>query len=164
MIMDTPYAIVGSDNKALNFITWNGVNEFDYGQADGNYLVSLDGIESYGFGWLYDAAANAFVAPIPPEPEPVVPEHITRRQCAMQLFTLNMITSEEAISMTQTGTPPASVMAYIDTLEEPQRTMAIMDFAATNYYRDNPLLAALMTANGMTDAQVDKFFIAASAL
>lgn len=66
--MDTPYAIVGPDNKALNFITWNGVNEFDYGQAEGNYLVSLEGIQRYGFGWLYDAASNTFI-----NPEPVLP-------------------------------------------------------------------------------------------
>ena len=67
--MDKPYAIVGPDNTAINFITWNGINEFDYGQADGNYLVSLEGIDSYGFGWLYDAETNTFINPNPPQPE-----------------------------------------------------------------------------------------------
>lgn len=65
--MDKPYAIVGPDNKAINFITWNGVNEFDYGQADGNYLVPLEGIEHYGFGWTYDAQTNTFIEPTPEE-------------------------------------------------------------------------------------------------
>lgn len=65
--MDKPYAIVGPDNKAINFITWNGVDEFDYGQVDGNYLVLLEGIECYGFGWTYDAQTNTFIEPIPEE-------------------------------------------------------------------------------------------------
>lgn len=93
-----------------------------------------------------------------------VPASITRRQCAMQLFSLQMITGEEAIAMTQTGAPPASVMAYINTLTEPQQTMAVMDFAATNYFRDNALLLALMEANNMSSDDVDNFFIAAAVL
>lgn len=91
-----------------------------------------------------------------------VPESITRRQCAMQMFAGGMITDAEGIAMTQSGVPPAAVQAYLDTLPEPQRTMATMDFAATNYFRNNPLLAALMTLNNMTENDVDQFFIAAS--
>lgn len=93
-----------------------------------------------------------------------VPASITRRQCAMQLFNLQRITGEEAVAMTQTGVPPASVMTYINTLAEPQRTMAIMDFAATEYFRDNALLLALMEANNMSSDDIDDFFIAAAAL
>lgn len=62
MVMeDKPYAIVSAANLALNFITWNGVNEFDYGQADGNYLVPLEGVERYGFGWYWDG--TTFIEP-----------------------------------------------------------------------------------------------------
>lgn len=61
------YAIVGPDNKAINFILWNGVDSFDYGQARGNYLVPLAGIQNYGFGWSYDQANNQFVDPSPSE-------------------------------------------------------------------------------------------------
>lgn len=64
------YAIVGPDNKAINFISWDGVTDFDYGQADGNYLVSLDGIQSYGFGWVWDG--QKFTDPNPPV-EPTTP-------------------------------------------------------------------------------------------
>lgn len=99
---------------------------------------------------------------VPPPPD--VPESITRRQCSMQLLNIQMITSDEAIAMAQTGTPPSSVMPYINALEEPQRTMAIIDFAAENYFRNNPLLISLMEASGMTPQQVDEFFIAASQL
>lgn len=66
--MNNRYAIAGSDNKAINFITWDGITPFDYGQSDGNYLVSLSGVESYGFGWIYDPATNTFTDPAPPEP------------------------------------------------------------------------------------------------
>lgn len=98
------------------------------------------------------------------EPVSTVPESITRRQCAMMMFSLQMISGAEAIAMTQSGIPPAAVQAYLDTLPEPQRTMATMDFAAMNYFRENPLLLALMAANNMTEQQVDEFFIAAAAL
>jgi hypothetical protein len=98
--------------------------------------------------------------PLPPE----VPAQITRRQCAMMMLSQNMITGQEAISMTQSGIPPANVQAYFDAMPEPQRTMAIIDFAAINYFRDNPLLADLMIANGMTEQQVDQFFIDAASL
>lgn len=60
------YAIVGPDNKAINFVLWDGVTYFDYGQAEGNYMVSLTGIERYGFGWEYDSETNTFIEPTPP--------------------------------------------------------------------------------------------------
>lgn len=63
--MDKRYAIVGPDDRALNFITWNGESQFDYGQQNSNYIVSLDGIERYGYGWLYDTATNTFIEPEP---------------------------------------------------------------------------------------------------
>ncbi len=93
-----------------------------------------------------------------------VPASITRRQCSLMLFSLQMITSAEAIAMTQTGTPPAAIQTYLDTLPEPQRTMATVDFAAVEYLRDNPLLAAMAQINGMTESQLDGFFIEAAKL
>lgn len=63
MIMSKPYAIVGPDNRAINFITWNGISYFDYGQSIGNYLVPLEGIDSYGFGWIWNG--TEFINPDP---------------------------------------------------------------------------------------------------
>jgi hypothetical protein len=102
-----------------------------------------------------EAEADAMI------PGPTIPESITRRQCAVMMLSQNMITGQEAILMTQSGIPPANVQTYFDAMSEPQRTMAIIDFAAINYFRDNPLLAELMAANGMTEQQVDQFFIEA---
>lgn len=99
-----------------------------------------------------------------PPPEPEIPYSITRRQCALQLLSIGTITGPEAVSMTKDGTPPPSVQAYINNLPEDQRYLAEIDFAATFYLRDNPLLLALMAANNMDSEQVDAFFIAADKL
>lgn len=95
---------------------------------------------------------------------PPVPPVITRRQCARQLFAMGLITGDEAVSMTQTGTPPAMVQQYIDTLPTNDRYLALMDFAADSYYRDNALLAQLATINNMSSDDLDQFFRAAFAL
>lgn len=95
------------------------------------------------------------------EPLPNVPESITRRQCALQLLSLNMITAEEALAMTKSGDVPAAIMAiFTANLSPDQVVMAQIDFAAANYYRDNSLL----TMMGMTPEQVDQFFISAAKL
>lgn len=150
------YAIIDSENKAKNFILWNGISE--YSIPDGYSLILIPKNIPYGYNWVWDG--TTFIEP--PLPTPIPPESITRRQCAMQMFVTEMITSNEAIAMTQSGIPPTSVQIYIDTLPEPDRTMAIMDFAATNYFRNNPLIDALMLTNGMTNEEVDQFFIEAS--
>lgn len=91
-----------------------------------------------------------------------VPQEITRSQCAMQLFTLGMISGEEAIAMTQTGVPPAAVQSYLNTLPATDKVKATIGFAAASYHRDNPVLLALMEANDLDSDQIDDFFIAAS--
>jgi hypothetical protein len=93
-----------------------------------------------------------------------VPSSITRRQCALQLRAAGMITVEEAKAMTKNGTPPVSIQAYFDQMTTEQKDLAEIDFAAVNYYRNNPLITALMTANGLTTQDIDNFFIAAAQL
>jgi hypothetical protein len=97
---------------------------------------------------------------IPPE----VPESITRRQCALELHKRGMISAAEALAMTKDGTPPAAVMEVFNALPEESRVMALIDFAATAYYRANQLIPEFMTAKGMSAADVDQFFIAAAKL
>ncbi len=62
------YAIIGPDNKAINFINWDGETPYDYGASLGNYAVSLENIEKYGFGWEWNG--SFFVDPTPPAPVP----------------------------------------------------------------------------------------------
>lgn len=100
------------------------------------------------------------------EPPPVVPAIITRRQCALQLLDMQYITPAEALAMTKAADLPAAIAAIFDqavangTMTEVQRTLAEIDFAAANYYRTNSLLGMM----GLSEQQIDQFFIAASNL
>lgn len=147
------------DNLVVNLIVADANVD---AAPEGHTLINVD--ESVNIGATYDPLSDSFANPEPPTPQIVVPYCITRRQCAMQLFSLQMISSDDAIAMTQTGTPPAAIQVFIDQMNEPDRTMAMLDFAAMEYQRNSVLLASLMTANGMTDQQIDQFFIAAAAL
>lgn len=102
-------------------------------------------------------AANAAKPPKPPK-------SITRRQCALQLLSMGMISMAEAKAMTKDGTMPAAITAHLDgavtqgSMTAEQRDLAEIDFAAGNYYRNNPLLALF----GLTSQELDDFFIAAA--
>lgn len=100
----------------------------------------------------------------PPLEPPAVPESITRRQCALQLLASGLITTDEAVAMTKDGTPPQAILAYINEMPAESRPYALIDFAATSYYRNNPLISQILLANGATEQQGDEFFIAASQL
>jgi hypothetical protein len=95
---------------------------------------------------------------------PPVPESVTRRQAALELYALQYITLQEALYMVKTAGVPLAIAAIFDTLVSDgswtveQRTLAEIDFAADNYYRDNSLLALM----GLTSGQIDQFFISAS--
>lgn len=67
MVMEDRYAIVDANNAALNFIRWDGVSYFDYGQDKGNYLVKIEDGVLYGFGWIWDG--SSFIDPNPEPPE-----------------------------------------------------------------------------------------------
>lgn len=100
----------------------------------------------------------AYVAPPPP-----VPQTITRRQCARELYTLKMISGPEMVAMTATGAPPAIIEKVFSKMPEADQWLARADFAADTYERTNPLLVGIMTASGSTPADIDDFFIEASA-
>lgn len=90
--------------------------------------------------------------------QPDVPKSITRRQCALQLLSMQAITPAEALAMTKSGDVPAAVSAVFSQMPEQDRILAEIDFAADNYYRNNTLLNLM----GLTSNQVNEFFIAAS--
>jgi hypothetical protein len=94
------------------------------------------------------------------------PSSITRRQCALQLLAANMITAQEALDMTKTAAVPTAIAAVFDAQvtngawTPEQRILAEIDFAADNYYRSNSLLGI----TGLTDEEIDQFFIEAAKL
>lgn len=94
----------------------------------------------------------------------VVPASISRRQCATQLRNDGMITQNEALAMASMATVPAAIMSYFDTMDPADKDNALLAFTATEYLRSNPLLNAIMTANGLTTEQIDQFFISAGSL
>ena len=87
-----------------------------------------------------------------------VPVSITRRQCALQLISLGVITPTEALNMVKTATVPAAIAAIFAGMQEDQRILAEIDFAADNYYRNNNLLGLM----GLSSQEIDQFFIAAA--
>lgn len=63
------YAIINSNNIAINFIAWDGVSPYDPGA--GNSIVPIyEGVQ-YGPGWIYDPVTETFTNPNPPPPEGV---------------------------------------------------------------------------------------------
>lgn len=127
----------------------------------GTILVNIDDVRAAPIGSKYDGVS--FEHPEAPSEEVYVPESITRRQCALQLLFMGLITSAEALAMTKTGEPPDTVKKYISSLPQEIQYLIEIDCAADTYMRSNPLLDVLMKANGGTDAEIDQFFIAAAA-
>lgn len=143
---------------------WNGSGWDELNDIRGTRYWTPDGKE-----WIIDQIGmemppDALFDNPRPFDIPEVPPAISRRQCAVQLLIIGMISSDEAIAMAQSGIPPASVQADIDKLPEPQRTMAIIDFSAIDYFRDNPLVSTLAALHSMGEEDIDQFFIAASKL
>lgn len=87
-----------------------------------------------------------------------VPQIISRRQCAAEMFARSLISSPEAIAMSTTGTPPTMVETMLAAMPEPMQTYARIDFGAPNYDRANPLLVALMSGTGADAEAIDQFF------
>lgn len=161
MQMLVGYKLV-SVESGVEIASWGGT----WGQCPGipNPIMLPNGDSVHAPSLNTDYSGYTLVEWLMDEPPPTVPKSITRRQCALQLKALQMISAQEAIDMTRSGVPPAAVAAYFATLSDDDRVLAEIDFAAMNYFRDNPLIETLMTANGMTTEQTDQFFIAAAQL
>jgi hypothetical protein len=57
------YAILDTNNIALNFITWDGESEFDFGESQGNQLVLVPENSEYCVGATYQD--GEFILPQP---------------------------------------------------------------------------------------------------
>ena len=159
--MEQTYALLDENNAALNFVVWDGVTEFDYTQFGAVTAILVPEGIRYGIGWVWDGTTVSDPTPPPP---PVIPESITRRQCAKAMFQMGLITGQEAVDMTRNGLPPAMVQGYFAALSDGDRFTAEIDFAADTYLRSNSLLNTLMSAVGKQPSEVDQFFIAAATL
>lgn len=90
-----------------------------------------------------------FVRPPQPEPEPVVPEAVTRAQGKAALVQAGLW---------------ADVLAYVAGITDPtQQALAEIALHDTlEWRRDSPFLAACAVGLGLTPEQLDALFIAAS--
>ncbi len=87
--------------------------------------------------------------PPPPAP-PGVPQAVTMRQARLALLGAGIL---------------SSIDAAIDAMPSPQKEAARIEWEySQEVHRDQPLVLALAPALGLTDAQIDALFIAASAL
>lgn len=118
-----------------------------------------------GDAWVLETVPAPSDPPAAAEPDPAssVPNTISRRQCAAELFAEGLITGTEAIAMTATATPPTVVETVLVAIPEPGQTFARLEFAAANYDRTNALVGAVMTALGKDAEARDAFFRAAAA-
>lgn len=140
---------------------WGGV----WGQCPGvpNPVILPGGDHVHAPSLNVDYGGYMLVEWLMDEPPPPVPEFITRRQCALELHARQIVTLEEALAMTKTAEVPAAIAQVFDAavtngqMTAEQRMLAEIDFAAINYYRANSLLGFM----GLTDPQIDEFFIAA---
>ncbi len=97
------------------------------------------------------------------ELETVVPLTLTRTQMLLGLLAQQLITSEEAIAAARTGAVPAFIVSHFEALPEPERTAAYVKWASSaTFHRADPLLLAMAQVTGLTDAQLDGYFIQAA--
>jgi hypothetical protein len=107
------------------------------------------------------------VTPLAPNvpPAPPVPTDISDRQFFQQLAIAGIITPPEAIAAVATGTIPAALKALVDQLPADQMFGAVMLLSgAVSFSRTHPLTEAIGVAYGMTAAQIDALWTAASKL
>ena len=111
--------------------------------------------------WTYDGTtfhAPVIVAPV------IVPISITDRQFFQQLAVQSIITEADALAANAAVIPPA-LLTLIDAMPTDQQFSAKMIVSgATTFYRNDPLTISIGAAYGMSSAQIDAFFTAASKL
>ncbi len=144
------------DEKGNVVQSWGGGNEMPP-FPNPLYLPNGDSVAapvlgvSYG-GYILSEWRGEIVKP--------VPQTITRRQCALALLEAGLINGPEAVEMVQSGKPPQYIVDYFETLPESVKYIAYIDFAATTYARNNPLLDMIGAAR---EIDLDNFFITAAA-
>jgi len=132
------YAVI-NNGVVENIIAWDGSSS--YTPTNGRTLVASD---TASIGWGYNSSTGVFSAPLPVPQIPVVPKSITPRQCRLILLQQDLLASVEAMIA-----------------QQDEATRITWEFAS-EFKRDDPLLNQLGVALGLTQQQIDEFFIAAA--
>jgi hypothetical protein len=134
------YAVV-SNGVVANIIELDA--DADWSPPEGSQKILAT--PSCGIGWSYDG--TSFVDPNPPAPPTIfIPQSITSTQLIRWLDSVGKLDTANAI------------VAQADSL-----TKALW-VAASTYSRQDPLLIKMATLMGMSSADIDNAFIAASKL
>ena len=133
--MISKYALIDANNDVVNIVLWDGVTPWT--PPSGLTAIQSDTAQ---IGGTWDGT-NFHPAPPPPV---VVPQSVTRFQALAALSNANLLTQA------QTATTNAGGVALLAWQN------------AQEFDRSSPTIAALGTALGLTSAQIDALFIAAS--
>lgn len=105
-----------------------------------------------------------FLASLPPV-KPFVPETISDRQFYQMLAMTGKITQDEALAAVQIGAIPAALSGFLAGLSPDEQFAAKMLLSgAVEFHRHHPLTLAVGQAQGLTEADIDQFWIGASQL
>jgi hypothetical protein len=120
------------------------------------------------------AAANATIVDLQsqikqlqasPVVAPQPTQTVSRRQFVQACAQSGVITDAAAIALLATGTIPANVQAIISTLPLAEQFPAELAIVGdTSFTLSNPLMTAIGTALGMTEAQLSSLFTLAASL
>ncbi|KQZ50325.1 hypothetical protein ASD54_08705 [Rhizobium sp. Root149] len=105
------------------------------------------------------------IAPLPPS-KPYL-RNLSRRQFyqALALGDDPYITEAEALAAVASGMLPAAVEAIVSNLpSETQFSARMLLVGATTFVRSHPLVGAFGVALGMSESQLDEFWLGASKL
>jgi hypothetical protein len=113
----------------------------------------------------WDAANASFVDYSPVPPPAAVPEMISDRQFFQQLALEGKITQDEALAAVQTGVLPAAIATIVAKLPTTQQFAAKMLLCgATTFERSSAIVPVLAQLYGMSSADLDALWTAATAL
>lgn len=130
--------------------------------TDGATIPRSDTNRDYLDFLAWEAKGNT--ATEPAAPAKPVPATIRLLQFLAQAVAVQMITPEEALAAARTGAVPAAFEAIFATLPPEQAFGARLAWAGMyEVDRASPLLVVVAAAQGMTEADMDQFFIEAGA-
>ena len=136
--------------------------------AEGGWVTLPNGdrVSPAQTGW---SNADGFTLSEVAEPVPAVPTPeelraafpaLSRRQVFIGLVASGLATAPEVLAISATGTVPAAIEAAFAAMPEPQQSYARITFAEfTLAERLDPTTLLLQAAGGLSDAELDAFFV-----
>jgi hypothetical protein len=126
-----------------------------------NLRISRDGIERD----MTEAEAAEFLASLPGEHPPLVPQDVSVWQFMMAAWKMGFITQAEALAAVKDKVMPPTFAAALAGLPAENQAEAQLKFAGiTRMVRSDPLFALLVGSGIVTGAQIDAVFTLADSI